>query len=71
MQIRSTIVIITKKLTHRLQRYEENQGGNLTIVQTMDANQKTNHNNNEDYFVMQLQDYKKNTAVITHGSINK
>ena len=48
-----------KKCTQRLQRYEENQGGNLTIVQTMGANQNTNHNNYEDYFVLQLQDYKE------------
>ena len=47
-----------KKRTQRLQRYEENQCGNLTIVQTMGVNQNTNHNNNEDCFALQLHDNK-------------
>ena len=48
-----------KKRTQPLQRYEENQGGNLTIVQTMGANQNTNHDNNENYFALQLLEYKE------------
>ena len=31
----------------------------FTIVQTIRANQNTNHNNNEDYFALQLQEYKE------------